>query len=773
MSDNTPPSASSAPTVALSNTTVALPITPVEQPAKPADKRERTPTLLQMEAVECGAAALGMVLGHYGRFVPLEELRVECGVSRDGSKASNVLRAARKYGLNAKGYKKEPKDLRDFPLPMIVFWNFNHFLVLEGYKGDKVFLNDPAEGPRVISTEEFDESFTGVALVFEKTPEFTPGGTRPNIASALSKRLNGSQTALFFVVLASLALLVPGFIVPNFTRIFVDDILVQGRPWMNALIVGMILMALLQGALTWLQQHYLLRLEMKLALSTSGQFFWHVLRLPIVFFTQRFGGEIGSRVEINDRVAQLLSGDLATTILSTILIVFYALIMLSYDVLLTIVGVAIAVLNLVALRYVSRQRTDANQRLLQERGRTTGTAMQGLQIIETLKATGSEADFFARWAGFQAKSINAEQKLSISSEMLNVVPPLLLGLNTTLLLVIGGLRVIDGFMSMGELVAFQGLMLSFLSPVNDLVNLGSRLQEVQGDMNRLDDVLRYDPDPQVQHLVVQVDEEAPAKLSGLVEIKNLTFGYSRLEPPLVENFSITLKPGMRVALVGGSGSGKSTVAKVVTGLFDAWSGEVLFDGKTRQEIPRSTMTNSLAVVDQDIFMLEGSIRENLTMWDSTISEADIIQAAKDASIHESISERQGGYDFLVQEGGRNFSGGQRQRLEIARALATNPTILILDEATSALDPITEKQIDDSLRRRGCTCLIIAHRLSTIRDADEIIVMEKGKVVQRGTHETLMKDAKGIYASLIKAESASEGETKARPSLGALLDKVSS
>lgn len=716
--------------------------------SKPAP-RFRVPTILQMEAVECGAAALAMVLAGFGKIIPLEELRMACGVSRDGSKASNVLKAARSFGLIAKGYKKEPNSLKTMKGPMILHWNFNHFVVLEGFRKGRVYINDPAMGPRVLSEEEFDESFTGVVLTFEPGPDFVKGGAKRSLVAALRPRLKGSGKALLYVVLAGLALVIPGLVIPVFSKVFVDDVLVGGaREWIRPLLLIMGLTAVVYAALTWLQRSYLLRLETKLASSTSGQFLWHVLRLPFVFFTQRWGGEIGSRVAINDKVARLLSGDLATTALSMLMVVFYAVLMLQYDLVLTAVGIAIAGLNLVALRYVSRKRKDANMRLLQEKGKLMGIAMGGLQTIETLKATGSESDFFNRWAGYHAKTVNAQQQLGLKTQVLTIVPPLLLSINTAVILGLGSLRIMDGQMSMGMLVAFQALMLSFVRPVNQLVNLGGTLQEVEGDMNRIDDVLRSEPERPARAAPLDETADLPPKLEGYLELRNVTFGYSRLEKPLIENFNLQLKPGMRVALVGGSGSGKSTVAKLVCGLFKPWSGEILFDGIPRDEIPQATLNNSFAFVDQDIFLFEDSVRENLTLWDDTIAEADVVRATKDACIHEVVTARPDGFGSLVEEGGQNFSGGQRQRLEIARALAGNPTLIVLDEATSALDPTTEKLIDDNLRKRGCTCLIVAHRLSTIRDCDEIIVLDHGKVVQRGTHEAMLRE-EGPYARLIK------------------------
>jgi NHLM bacteriocin system ABC transporter peptidase/ATP-binding protein len=722
--------------------------------AAPLPRPARVPTVLQMEAVECGAASLAMILAHHGRIVPLEELRVECGVSRDGSKASNIVKAARRYGMDARGLKREPASVATLQPPLIVHWNFNHFLVVEGFRNGRVLLKDPALGPRNVSTEEFDQSFTGVVLTFAPGDTFVKGGVAPSLVRSLRTRLQNSYVGLVFVLLTGLALLIPGLVVPSFSQIFVDGVLVQGMyDWVRPLLLAMGMTAVVLGGLTWLQQQYLLRLEGKLALATSAQFFWHVLRLPIGFFAQRFSGEIGARVPINDRIATLLSGQLATNALNVVLIAFYAVLMLQYDVLLTVLGVCVASLNVAALRYVSRKRTDLNQRLLQDRGKLMGVAFGGLQTIETLKATGSESDFFSRWSGYQARVVNSQQKLALHTQLLSSVPPLLLALNAALVLGIGGVRVMDGHLTMGMLIAFQALMLAFLMPINRLVELASIGQEVKGDLVRLDDVLQFPHDPAIE---VESEEAAAAagdhaaRLSGAIELRNVGFGYSPLEPPLIENFCLSLKPGSRVALIGGSGCGKSTLSKVVCGTYEQWSGEILFDGQPRKAIPRGVMTGSMAVVDQEIFLFEGTIRDNLTLWDDTVSEADVIQAARDACIHDEITARPGGYQSLVEEGGRNFSGGQRQRMEIARALAGNPSILVLDEATSALDPATEMQIDDNLRRRGCTCLIIAHRLSTIRDCDEIIVLERGKIIQRGTHEE-MKGVPGHYRQLIEAE----------------------
>ncbi|MEW9122500.1 MAG: NHLP family bacteriocin export ABC transporter peptidase/permease/ATPase subunit [Thermotaleaceae bacterium] len=713
------------------------------------EKRRKVPTILQMEAVECGAASLAMILAYYKLYVPLEELRIECGVSRDGSKAGNVLRAARKYGLEAKGYRKEPNELKTMKGPTIIHWNFNHFLVLEGFKDGKAYLNDPGSGPRTVSEEEFDQAFTGVVLTFEVTPNFKKGGSKPSIIKAITNRVKGSEVALTYVILVGLAMVIPGLLIPVFSKIFVDDILLGGTTtWLKALLWGMGITAVLRAILTWLQEYYLLRLETKIALSSSGQFLWHVLRLPVNFFQQRYIGDISVRMKSNDTVAELLSGQMASTVLDFVMIIFYFILMLQYDIVLTTVGLIVAIINIFYLKLVSNKREDLNSKLLQDYGKLQGTAMSGLQIIETLKATGSESDFFSKWAGYQAKTLNAEQKMGVSTQLLSGIPSFLTSLTNTLVLILGGYRILNGHMTVGMLVAFQSLMSSFMGPVNNLVGLGGELQTLKGDMNRLDDVLKYPIDPQVEEKYIEKIKNQKEKLEGYVELKNITFGYSPLDPPLIDNFSLKLKPGERIALVGGSGSGKSTVAKLVAGLYSPWSGEILFDDINRKDIPKAVINNSLSVVDQDITMFQGTIKDNIALWSTTISELDIVRAAKDAAIHNDITARGGGYQYTLDEGGSNFSGGQRQRLEIARALTGNPSILILDEATSALDPMTEKIVDESIRRRGCTCIIVAHRLSTIRDCDEIILLEQGKIVERGTHESLIA-SDGYYRKLIR------------------------
>jgi ATP-binding cassette, subfamily C, bacterial len=717
--------------------------------------RRRTPTVLQMEAVECGAASLKMILGYYGAIVPLSELRETCGISRDGTKASSLINAARGYGLQANGFKTDLNGLQKLTFPCIIFWNFNHFLVVEGFDKNKVFINDPATGPRKISLAEFSLGFTGVVLTFAVGDTFKKGGVKPSLMLGLWTRLRPSLLPLGFCVIVGFLLVLPGLAMPAFSQMFIDQVLVKRQQdALSPLICGMVVSALLTGFLTRLQLQVLRRLKMKLSIEMSSRFLWHLLHLPVGFYDQRFAGEISSRVKLNDRLAGLLSGQLATTAIATVMLVFYAWVMAQYDWQLTLISIGFIGLNVVAVKWVSRQRVDLNTRLMQEEGKVEGVAIAGLQGMETIKASGLESDFFTRWAGYYAKSLNARQEVTSLSQQFGLLPTFLNALSTMLLLILGGERVMDGVLSIGQLVAFQSLVQQFMQPVSQLVKLGEDVQELDGTMNRLDDVLRHPQDAILAKQNTEVSAVIEPKLKGFLELRNLTFGYNRSGPPLVENLSLSLKPGQRVALVGGSGSGKSTIAKVVAGLYEPWSGDILLDNRPRRDIPRAVLVNSIAMVQQDVLLFSGTVRDNLTLWDSTLSDRSLMQAAQDAAVHEVVAAMPGGYGADLLEGASNLSGGQRQRLEIARALVVDPAILIMDEATSALDSETEKIIDYSLRLRGCTCLIVAHRLSTIRDCDEIIVLDRGKVVQRGTHEQLSQ-IPGHYLELIKSEGANE------------------
>lgn len=719
-------------------------------------RRVATPPLLQMEATECGAASLGIILAHYGRWVPLEELRVACGVSRDGSKASGVLRAARSYGLLAKGFKRELEDFSDLRFPMVVFWNFNHFVVIEGLdrRRGKVFLNDPAQGHRTVSLAEFDDAFTGVCLAFSPGPEFRQGGDGPAIGRNVKKRVRGLGGPLAYVALVALAAIVPAMVVPVFTGIFVDDVLLrQNTDWLMPLLIGMGITALGRGLISWLLQVHLARIEIDLSLTTSRAFLWHVLRLPVEFFFQRRAGDLTMRVNGNDRVASLIAQQLVPTLIGLVSMAILAIVMLTYDWLMTLALVVLTGSSGLALLAASRSRETVGRTLLKHEGQMQASVMAGVQMIDTLKSSGLESEFFSRLGGVLANYLNTVQAMMRQTELLNAVPRLTTGLATALVLAIGGWRVMEGALTIGGVVAFQSLAGSFLQPLAGLVRLGGDLQSAKGDLARLEDVQGYAMDPRAADQTALLDAAADqGPLSGVIEFRDVVFGYGRHGAPLLDGFSLTVRPGQRVALVGASGSGKSTLGRLACGLYRPWSGDILYDGGPLSRIPPRVFSRSVAMVDQDIALFEGSLRDNLTLWNPALGEDRILRALRDAEMLDDIQARPGRWECYVAENGANFSGGQRQRLEIARALTGDPSILVLDEATSALDPLVEAAIDRNLRRRGCTCLIIAHRLSTIRDCDQIIVLEKGRMVERGTHDELVA-AGGAYLRLIETETA--------------------
>ena len=714
-------------------------------------RRVKTPRVIQMEAVECGVASLAIILGYFGKYLPLEILRVDCGVSRDGSNALNLLRTAKKYGLEGEGRRISYTDLFDLELPAILFWEFRHFLVLEGFGKDCVYLNDPRAGHKTISYEELNGSFSGVVLSFRKAAHFETGGRPPQFLQQLSERLASVRRPLAFLGFITICSLLPGFAIPSFLMLFLKAFFSKHvMPWPTLFLAAVFFTAIFAGALTWIRQYYLNRLSGKLAIRFSGDFLQHLLQLPIDFYTQRYPGEIAHRMTLNDSVVEALTGSLFMSAMDFLLIVFYGLAMLTYDVTLASIGLFAGIVNLGTMLWIYRARMNDYARLKQDISKSVGEAILGLQNIETIKARGGESDFFSKWAGYYTRNINAQQDIGRKDVILTSIPPFFQMLVLSLLLGVGSYQVIHTPLTVGMLMALQLLMTNFLLPINRFVGFGQTIQTMDIELERINDVLKHPIDPSYRAKPVQ----HTVKVEGALEFQHVTFGYSRLNAPLIENLSFSIRPGQRLALVGPTGCGKSTIAKLASGLLHPWSGKILYDGIPIEELPREQLSHSMATVDQDIFLFAGTIRDNLTLWNFTVDDKMLVTAAQDASIHEEIIARDGGYESLLLEGGRNLSGGQRQRIEIARALLYNPKLLILDEATSALDSKSEMEVLEKIWRRGCSALLIAHRLTTVQDANEILVLNQGKVSQRGTHADLRAE-KGLYQELILSEAGHE------------------
>ena len=715
---------------------------------------KKTPTVFQMEATECGAASLSMIFGYFGKFLPLEQMRIETGVSRDGCNAGNIMRAAKRYGLECRGFRKEPEALRELDMPCIIHWNFNHFVVLEGFKtsgfGKKrqeyVILNDPAVGRRKLTVEDFDEGFTGVVLTFKFTDAFEKEKKKNTAWSMLKQRLAGQYGVLFKLFYIGLLMVFPGLILPVLSQMFIDDILVAGyTDWLTKLLVFMGALIALKFGLQYYRDLVLQKLKSKMSLTSSISFLMHMLHLPMGFFDQRYAGDLVNRMSNNTEVSEFLAGDLAETVLNILVAAFYLAILLFYSPLLTAIGMINVVVCLGVVYFSKQVISEASIKQQLSGGKLFGAICAGLSITDTLKASGSESEYVSRILGYQVKHSNLEQEQTAFQKILNAIPETVGNITDVLMLLAGGILVINGHLSLGMLTAFTSLFDSFIEPVNKLVTFAQKIQTMKASITRVEDVQKYPEDERYETESGQLQQQ---KLSGAIELRDISFGYSTLKPALVEAFNFKLKSGETIAFVGPSGCGKSTVSKIVSGLYHPWDGQVLLDGKPIQSISKGCLNASIATVSQNIVLFSGTIRDNITMWNTAVREEDMIQAAKDACIHDFIITCPGGYDYVLNENAANLSGGQRQRLEIARALATKPSILVMDEATSALDPVVEHEVLKNIKRRGITCVIVAHRLSAFRDCNQIVVMKNGKIVQRGNHTELMTQD-GLYKTFVQ------------------------
>lgn len=713
-------------------------------------KPKKVPIVLQMEALECGAASLAMILAYYGKWVPLENIRADCGVSRNGARASSILKAARNYGLNAQGgkYNKELLIQKN-AFPCIIHWNFTHFLVLCGFKGNKAILNDPASGRRVVSIKEFEESFTGICMLFSPGETFVRDGNEKQGLLYIKRRFPLYKGQLTGIMATAVCFTVAGVFAVLMTRYFMD-VLLEGNHKVNSsgFLLILSLLTLIQIVFMCLNTVLIRKTEGRLSAKENSDFLLRIMRKPMEFFAQRMAGDLHQRQMSIDNLSTLLLAVMMPLFTDLIASAIYLVIMIFYSWPLALVGLISLLINLMASYQISKRRVNITRSLARDTGRLAACTAAGMESLATIKANGSENAFFEKWAGFYAK-VNSQKVQYMKLDLyFGAAPECIRSITNGLILCIGAFLCMKGQFTPGLLLVFQSLVQLFMMPAQDYFNASQAIMEMRTNMERIEDVMGSEEDRDYE--TDSIEEETFKKLRGDIELRDVVFGYARVDEPLLNGLNLTIKQGTSVAIVGRSGCGKSTLSKLVSGLYSPWSGRILIDGQDLFSINRNIRKSSIGVVDQNITLFEDSISNNIKMWDSTIEDFEIILAGRDADIHKDVMALPGGYNHKILENGKNFSGGQCQRMEIARVLVQDPSILILDEATSALDTITEKRIVEHIRERGITCIVIAHRLSTIRDCDEIIVMDNGKIVQRGTHEQLT-DEHGLYASLVTTE----------------------
>lgn len=710
--------------------------------------RKKTPTILQMEATECGAASLAMILAYFGRYEPLEVMREACGISRDGSKATLILKAARQFGLEAKGYRVLVESLDSLPTPMILFWNFEHFVVYEGHSknGKYFYLNDPASGPVTVDRELFEKSYTGVAMTFAPGEHFEKTKKPEGVLRSMLPMLTGMKSYGISIVWAGLLMVLPGILVPSIMQFFADQILPGKQEWLIPLVLFLIATVVFQNLLAWLEALALRRGQLQLSVNNTLKTLNHMFSLSARFFMQRTNGDLQTRVNLNTVVAEKAFGTIADNIVKFFTAIFYLGMMVCFSPLLTLLIVVFLLLDVAFSIYFYKKRQILNQSLQMMEVKMLNNIVSGLSMIENLRSSGRENAVFTQWTGQMAETNKKEMNFQLSAVYANMLPSVLNSISNVIILCCGATLVMNGQLTLGGLLAFETLTASFSAPFLALLMSASELQVMKAEVDRINDVFHYQPDN-----MFKPDEENVRQFDfESLELKNVTFGYNPQLPPLLTDFSMKISAGQRIAFVGSSGSGKSTLAKLINGTLSPWQGEILLNGKPYSEYTRSEFYNTVGTVDQNIILFSGSVGQNLTLFAPQYDVEALHDALKDACIRNELIARGPVLEQKIAEEGRNFSGGQRQRLEISRVLTYKTPLLILDEATSALDPLTEIEIDKAVRRRGCACIVVAHRLSTVRECDEIIMLDKGQVVERGTHDELMA-LNGKYAQLMKLE----------------------
>lgn len=721
-------------------------------------RRVKATTVLQYEAAECGAASLATILRFHGRIVPLTELRRACGINRDGSNAQRLLVAAREYGLKTKAYRCSGEQLMlQGQFPCMIFWGFNHFLVVEGFDETHAFLSDPAQGRVRVLMEEFLDHFTGVVLEFSPGPEFRRGGQDRSPLWFLPGLLLPYRNQLLRLMVVASALLVPNLLVAGLTSSFITDFLQEERLYFGIPIVWLLAFSCLMWLILMAVQFVVLRrLELLLSKKLTADLFEKLFSVPWAFFQVRMAGELSSRMLLGMQTTQVVVAQLLRFLVSTWAALLLLVVSCLISFWLTALVAVVLALNLLLNWWLTAQRYDANRKLAIEQGKAQGRALQGINTIETLKASGLEFDFLSQWQGNFGSVVEQNQLLGAQLAWSSISASTATLLLSALVITVGGLLIIQGRMSLGLLVSFQFLQGQLIAPISTLPQLSSTLQRLIGDLGRLVDLTSTADDPHVRSFQsartgLESTLDHDQRLQGRITLKGVSYGFNAIDPPFLPALDLDVPAGSRLALVGGSGSGKTTLIRMLAGLLDPLDGQILFDGQTWEQLDDQLVRGSIAYVPQQVFVFNASIGDNITLWNPEYTDQDLHEAAADAQFLETVTGHPDAFQRQLRDNGSDLSGGERQRLEICRALIRRPSILLLDEATSSLDNLSQRRVLDAVQQRGITVVSVAHRLDAALASDQVLVLAKGQVIERGHPERLLEDPLSEFSKLVAAE----------------------